>query len=432
VKALKALPVVKAEGVAVADKRLIVFLLFFGLSTLAISQELPADELQVNISGYFDSFDVNVLYPSISLTNKVSDNTSVTGRYLVDMITAASMKSSAAGGGAGSENERESDDVHRTVNNSNVSTSTSKVDAVTAASARGGYGGEGEGISFDDVRHEFNLGVTHLFYDNTLSLNGIYSTEFDYTSATLAGTIAHTFAMKNTTLELGFVRSWDRIFPVTKNWTRSKDVVTYSANFSQILGPDALLQLLTSYTENNGYLADAYNQVNVDSAGTLVQHDPIHPDNRIRRAAASRFKFRINELSSMQLGYRYYWDNWDIVSQTFSLNYMRHLSKHTILGLGWRGYQQNKAYFFKKNNTLSDALITSDVKLDKGFSNELQLDFIVSGGRNMDYLPFLTNERVQYTFSMNIYQRHTDTGYWFNGSKNLIATNFNIGLRYRF
>lgn len=419
---------VKVEDAAVADKRLTGILLFLGLCSFVFGQELPADELQVNISGYFDSFDVSVLYPSISLTNKVSDNTSITGRYLVDMISAASMKSGSAGGDGESENEREDDDFRRSVNSSN--TSTSKVDAVTAASGRGGYGGENEGP--DDVRHEFNLGLTHLFYGNTLSLNGIYSTEVDYTSATVAGTIERAFAMKNTTLQLGFVRSWDSIFPVTKDWTRSKDVVTYSANFSQILGPDLLLQFLTSYTENNGYLADAYNQVNADSAGTVVQRDPIHPNSRIRRAAASRLKFRVNELSSMQLGYRYYWDSWDIVSQTFSVNYMRHTGKHTVLSLGWRGYLQNKAYFFRTGYTLTSPLMTSDVKLDNGFSNELQLQFIINGGRSMDYLPFLTNDKIQYTFSLNVYQRHTDTGYWFNGNKDLIASNFNIGLRYRF
>jgi hypothetical protein len=111
---------------------------------------------------------------------------------------------------------------------------------------------------------------------------------------------------------------------------------------------------------------------------------------------------------------------------------MRHLGQHTTLGLGWRGYQQNRAYFFNTSYTLNDMLMTSDVKLDKGFSNELQFQFIVNGGRGMDYLPFLTSEKVQYTFSLNVYQRHTQTGYWFNGSKDLLAANFNIGLRYRF
>lgn len=426
-------PVRKAEGVAVVNKSVLVSGFVFLLGTAAITQQLPADELQVNMSGYFDSFDVNVLYPSISLTSKVSDKTSLTGRFLVDMITAASMKSgkASAASGRGEEDENE---FNESVNTVNSTSSVNSVDAVSAASAGGGggRGGGSFGPAFDDVRDEYNVGVTHIFSKNLISLNGIYSTEKDYTSGTLAGTISRQFALKNTTLELGFVRSWDRVFPVTKTWKRSKNVITYSANFSQLLSKDALIQFLTSYTENSGYLADAYDLVSVDSANTTVFRDPIQPNSRIRRAAASQLKLRLNELSSIQLGYRYYWDSWDIVSHTISLNYMKHINRHTILGLGWRSYFQNRAFFFKEVYSQPEALMTSDIKLDKGYSNELQLELTLNGGRTQDYLPFLTNDKVQYNISLNIYQRHTQTGYWFNGFKNLIATNFNIGLRYRF
>lgn len=412
----------RAEDAAVDKNYRVILFFILNLFTVLSAQELPKDELQINISGYFDSFDVNVLYPSISLTSKVTETTSVNGRLLVDMITAASMRQ----GSGSSDGENEIDDSIR-----RDSRSASKVDAVSAASARGGYGDD-DGIRLDDIRNEYNIGISQLFAGNLITLNGIYSSEQDYTSNTIAGTISRPFAMKNSTLQLGFVRSWDKIFPVTKDWTRSKDVVTYSANFSQLLNKDALVQILTSYTENNGYLADAYNQVGIDSLGTPVSYDPIHPQTRIRRAMAMQSKFRLNELSSMQVGYRYYWDNWDIDSHTFSVNYMRHLNSHIVLGLGWRTYLQNQAYFFKSNYVQPEVLMTSDIKLEKGYSNQLQLDLNINGGRRMDYLPFLTSEKVQYSFSLNIYQRHTQTGYWFNGLRNMIATNFNIGLRYRF
>ncbi|MCB0281547.1 MAG: DUF3570 domain-containing protein [Calditrichae bacterium] len=419
------------------DKKLalgLLILLFLSGSVLA--QDLPDDELQVNISGYFDSFDVNVMYPSIAITRKVSDKTSITGRYLVDMITAASMKTGGSSSSGSGEREHEDDDEGREHDFGKTSSATSvnSVDAVTAASSRGGggvFGGEGLS-SFDDVRNEFNLGVSQIVGENLISLNGIYSTERDYTSSTLAGTISRQFAMKNTTLQLGFVRSWDKVFPVIKDWTRSKDVVTYSANFSQLLGKSALIQFLTSYSENNGYLADAYNQVSVDSMGTMVLRDPIHPNNRIRKAAATQLKFRLSEQSSMQMGYRYYWDNWDVVSHTFSMNYMRHMSDHVVLGLGWRTYLQNRAFFFKPQYAQPEALMTSDIKLDKGYSNQLQFELTLNGGRGQDYLPFLTSEKIQYNISLNVYSRHTQSGYWYNGQKNMIATNFNLGIRYRF
>ena len=422
----------KAGGAAVVNKLLHLFYLIpILIVTSALGQELPADELQVNISGYFDSFNVNVIYPSISYTSKVSDNTSITGRYLVDMISAASIKGSSgnATGTGGDDHGGHDDDIKSLAK----TTGTGAVDAVTAASGVGGGGGGSVlGSGFDDVRNEFTLGATHLWGGNTISVNGIYSTERDYTSSTFAGTISRQFAMKNTTVELGFVRSWDQVYPVTKNWTRNKDVVTYSANFSQLLGKNALIQFLTSYTENNGYLADAYNQVTINSGGTATPYDPIHPDSRIRRAAATQLKFRLNQTASMQLGYRYYWDSWDVNSHTISGNYMEHLSRHTILSVGLRHYLQSQAYFFKTRYLQPESLMTTDIKLDKGYSNELQLELILDGGRGQDYLPFLTSEKVQYNLSLNFYQRHTQTGYWYNGSQNLFATDFNIGLRYRF
>jgi hypothetical protein len=406
----------KAVDAAVVKNLLIFCVLLSGLyATAASAQDLPADELQVNLSGYFDSFNVNVIYPNISLTRHVSETTSLTGRYLVDMITAASIRS---GSGNGGESEDEHEGFENEFDKRQKTTGTNQVDAVTAASA---VGGSQEGISFDDVRHEFNLGMTHLLAGNRFSLNGIYSTERDYTSA-----------LKNTTLEIGFVRSWDHVFPVTKDWTRKKNVITYSLNFSQVLSKNALIQILTSYTENNGYLADAYNQIKIGPSDSPVLYDPIHPDNRIRRAAGAELKYRLNATSSLQTGYRYYWDSWDVISHTISASYMTYLSPHVIFDVGLRHYLQSRAFFFKPEYLKPEFLMTVDVKLDKGYSNELQLELILNGGRGLDYLPYLMDEHVQYNFSLNLYQRYTETGYWFNGNKNLIAANFNIGIRYRF
>ena len=307
------------------------------------------------------------------------------------------------------------------------------VDAVTAASSSSGGGvGEFGGPSFDDVRNEFNLGITHIMLGNRISINSIYSSERDYNSKTLAGTISHDFLLKNTTVEVGLVRSWDRIFPVTKDWRRTKNVTTYSANFSQLLGKKALIQFLSSYTEDEGYLADAYKQIKIGPDNNPFWYDPIQPNLRIRRAVGSRLKFRLNAKSSMETGYRYYWDSWDVSSHTISADYMRYLDKHIILDVGLRHYMQSRASFFKSEYLQPEQLMTADIKLDKGYSNELQLGLTLNGGPHQDYLPFLTNEKVQYNFALNIYQRHTQTGYWFNGNKDLIATNINIGIRYRF
>ena len=142
------MPQVRKAAVAGVAKKTILFSLFFlNLYTIDFAQILPPNETQVNFSGYFDDFNVSVLYPSIALTKRVSESTSITGRYLVDMITAASIRN------------------HSPAATTTTNNSLQKVDAVTAASGRSSGGGGGGGNSapaFDEVRHEFNLGFAHV------------------------------------------------------------------------------------------------------------------------------------------------------------------------------------------------------------------------------------------------------------------------------
>ncbi len=398
-------------------KKIISFLLFFfSLSTIGFSQLLPSNETQVNFSGYFDNFNVSVLYPSIEITKRVSESTSITGRYLVDMITAASIRNGIP-------------------KNLTTSKTLAKVDAVTSASGTvggGGSGGYSSRPTFDEVRHEFNLGFAHLLGKGILTVDGIYSTESDYTSSTLIGNFTQYLAENNTSIQLGIVRSWDKVFPKTVNWKKDKNVTTINANLSQIISKDLIFQLLTTYTDNNGLLSDNYKLVPIIIDGKDSLFQPIHPNLRIRRAAAVSLKYRLTDKSSLLLGYRYYWDSWNLNANTYSVNYERYLSRHVILGVGWRGNFQTSAFFFKPTYLMPEQFMTTDIKLDAGYSNELQLNFILLGGDDQDALPFLNDDRVQYIFNLNFYSRHTDSPYWYNNLKNLFATDINIGIRYRY
>lgn len=413
-KVWKVLQVQKAAAAGV-DKKIILHILFFiSLSSIGFAQLLPSNETQINFSGYFDSFNVQVLYPSISITKQVSESTSINARYLVDMITAASIRSNSP--------------------SSSSSSALKKVDVVTSASGRTISGGSG-GYSpptFDEVRHEFNLGVTHVFGKTILSADGLYSTESDYTSSTLIGNLTQYFAENDATVQLGIVRSWDKVFPKTKTWKKDKNVTTINANFSQVITKDLIFQLLTTYTDNNGLLSDNYKLVPISINGVDSLFDPIHPNLRIRRAAAFSFKYRLTDESSIQAGYRFYWDTWNINASTYSANYEKYLSSHVILGVGWRTNFQTQAFFFKPQYLVPEQYMTTDIKLDAGSSNELQLNLTLLGGEGEDFLPFLEDDRVQYIFNLNFYSRHTNSPYWFNHLNNLFATDLNIGIRYRY
>ena len=76
------------------DKLYIIFIVLLVIANYsANAQELPEEELQVNISSYFDNFNVNVVYPDVSVKKSLSETTGINGRFLVDVMSCASMKS---------------------------------------------------------------------------------------------------------------------------------------------------------------------------------------------------------------------------------------------------------------------------------------------------------------------------------------------------
>lgn len=420
-KALKEQLAQKAVVVGVDKKIISTLTIFFSFYSISFAQILPSNETQVNFSTYFDNFNVQVYYPSIYFNKQISSSTSINARYLVDMITAASIRNGLPS---------------RFKNTTSTLNKNSIVDAVTAASGRSSSGGGGGSVlslpTFDEIRNEFNLGFTQLIGNGIFSADGLYSTESDYTSSTFIGNYTQYFAENNTSIQLGFVRSWDKVFPKTVTWKKAKNVTTINADFSQVISKNLIFQLLSTYTDNSGLLSDNYQLVPISINGTDSLFQPVEPDLRIRRAAALSFKYRLNDKSSIQMGYRYYWDTWNIYANTYSANYDLYLSKHVIFGLGWRSNFQTQAFFFKPTYLAPEQFMTSDIKLDGGYSNELQLNLTLIGGKGQDYLPFLDDDRVQYIINLNFYARHTDSPYWYNNMSNLFATDFNIGIRYRY
>lgn len=391
----------RKQGDAAVVKHGICIIAWMSWASVAWAQELPAEEVQVNLNSYFDNFQVNIVYPTVSMTKHVSETTSITGRYLVDVISAASMKSRF------------------------------EVDGVTSASGRR-HGGEEGG--FDEVRHEAGLGVTRILGNTTVSLNGLYSTEHDYTSRTLAASISQPFAKQNTILTLGLVRSWDDVFPDTRSWRKNKDVVTLSAGLTQILNKRLLMQVDASYADNRGYLSDAYQVVSVFEGNNLATFEPVHPGERVRKAVGVRAKYKVAHNAAWQWGYRYYWDDWDVTSHTLSTHYQHRLRSGMQLSTGLRTYFQSRAFFFEPRYTSLATFMTVDSKLDKGYSTELQLE-ATFGGEAMQRIPLVrmfTSDKMELSVKLNYYRRHTETPDWHSRYKTLHAYIFSVGYRYRF
>ncbi|NTV45318.1 MAG: DUF3570 domain-containing protein [Chlorobiales bacterium] len=397
---------------------------------IVVGQELPEDEVQVNFNGYFDNADVNIVYPSLTMSKKVGENTSVRALYQIDMVSAASMKSSFEG-------VMRSNAAKLVDGISSASAKNTKADAVSSASKL-----SPSLTDPDDVRHEFVAGVNQVFGYTTVSVNGIYSTEHDYDSKTLALSVSQPFNQKNTVVQLGIVRSWDNIFPDIQqmratSWEKSKDVFSISSGITQVLSPSLIAQLNLSYSNYSGFLSDPYQVVRVVSGNTVNLYNTYHPDNRGRKAIGLRLNYALFELTSLQLGYRYYWDDWDISSHTISLYVQQYFADKAItLGVGIRRYDQTAAYFFKPTYDMAwinaGNYFTVDSRLNSGYSYEYELSLKFAGSLFKD-TPVIgyvfQGDRSQLILGMNFYQRHNDSPDWFIGYKDLYAYIFTLGFR---
>lgn len=390
----------KAEAAAVVKYPVtFAIILILAFISTGFSQDIPENELDARINSYFDNFGVIVVYPQVSFTKKLSDNTGFSLRYLSDVISSASMKS------------------------------WFKVDGVTSASTRNQGGSDN---SPDEWRHEFGGSISQKIADGVFTLNGQYSTEHDYSSKTFSASLSYPFAKKNTVLQTSVLFSFDKVFPQTRTWTKDRDTKSLNIGLTQIFGKNIITQFDASYIEVNGYMLDGYQVVRIiNNSSTYQTLEPVEPEKRIRRAIGVRTNIGLTKLTTLQLGYRFYQDSWDIQSHTISAAFSRNFSKWFSATLDIRHYTQTKAFFFKPIYTQVEEYMSVDSKLNSGYSDQVMLSMVFKGKKGAGF-PFFSNEKLSLTGSAGIYRRQNDSPDWFSHYNTLYAYLLSLGIRYNF
>lgn len=376
------------------------------LLTCAHPENAPADQLQIGMNAYIDNFLVGIFYPSISYTKKIFSNTSISSRYLVDAISAASMRSHF------------------------------DVDGVSSAT----HSTHGELISgIDEVRQEAALGINQYFKHITYSLNGIYSIEHDYSSKTLAGNFTIPLANQNTQLQAGLTQSWDLIFPENRSWEKDKSTSTINLGVTQTLTPKSLIQVNYTGTYTSGYLSVPYQVVHIyrPEINRDTSLESSHPNSRIRQAAGIRYKIQASELSSIGVGYRFYWDDWEVFSHTPEIEYLTYnKARANLFKMHYRFYTQSKASFFEGKYIAVQEFVTVDSKLAEQYSHEINLE--------TSFLPLTEDDDEENTEpkgmfdkwevspSVTFYLRHSTTPDWHSRRQDLLAFIPSISFRRHF
>jgi hypothetical protein len=210
--------------------------------------------------------------------------------------------------------------------------------------------------SFLDTRWALNVNWERplsALWKATLGAN--VSTEYDYGSAAISGSLARDFNQRNTTLSLAVSLGYDSVDPVggvprplsglsplvpddaepvnRLDGSDTKSLYDVLIGVTQILDRRALVQINYSVGRSSGYLDQLYES---------------RPDARTKQGLYLAYKRQTRLQDVADLSYRYHFDDWGIRSHTLDLRYRWDLAGAGYLQPHVRYYEQTAADFYAR------------------------------------------------------------------------------------
>lgn len=261
---------------------------------------------------------------------------------------------------------------------------------------------------FEKSRKQFIVGLKQGIGDYT-TLGGNYynSTEVDYRSNSVIGTFSQEVNNRNTTFTVRGQYTSDWVGKILEHGDihyQAKKTYAASVALVQVLSSTAVMDLMYDVVIHKGFQSDPYRQVKVYEGTSLYTlTDELHPDKRLRQAAALKLSHYISPIRASLIGsYRYYWDDWQVASHTAEAKFNTYLLDDLVFGVNYRYYTQGAAYFYKARYTgpefLAGSFRTSDYKLKKFSSNNFGLGltyFLRSVAKESPTLAFLQDSSIE-------------------------------------
>jgi hypothetical protein len=279
----------------------------------------PRVQVTTELSGYADSDHVEVLTPALAV--RAADDTegwAVDGRYLVDVISAAS------------------------------------VDIVATASQ-----------PWHEQRHAGALGGSYRARDATVGVQALVSSEPDYLSLGATGSLALRLDEDNVLprLELSYVR--DSVGRARQpNWLfRDNEKLGAQLGSTFVIDRASIVDVSLDLVLERGYLAKPYRYVPMFAAGTTLPAgagvDAVNaarsperpsealPDARDRLALSARAAHRF-ERFTLRADQRAYMDSWGLLASTTDARVILNLHERLAVWPRVRFHAQNGASFWKR------------------------------------------------------------------------------------
>ncbi len=214
--------------------------------------------------------------------------------------------------------------------------SSASVDVVSTATER-----------FDEVRLEAGGRAGIALEDVDLSVAFVHSAENDWQSYAPSATFAVEQLQKNLRLSAGYGFGYNEVGRADDP-NFSSEMLTHSGQVSavQIIDKKSLLGISYSLQHASGWLSSPYRFVMSGAGRGSLE---VHPSTRLRHALTAHGLRYLARGVGLEASYRFYADDWGVLSHTLSAGLRLDFLEHFDLRLRGRGYYQTAATFWRES-----------------------------------------------------------------------------------
>jgi uncharacterized protein DUF3570 len=233
------------------------------------------------------------------------------------------------------------------------------VDAITTAS-RPIHGNAFQ--DFAKTRNEFQGQLSR----GDMKVDYYHSVESDYLARQLGAEFSRDVRGDQLNLSVGSSYGWDDIDPLSNDNNAAaadhKTTLHLSTVATQILSPTTLVRVGIEGNIVDGLQHNPYRRVY--AGGTSVPEQ--HPRTRDRRDAFVKINHYLQNRSSVRLDYRFYTDDWGVLSHETSTQLSQYLTHGMFAQYEYRYYTQTAADFYRPEYASTTGIggyLTGDYRL---------------------------------------------------------------------
>ena len=231
-------------------------------------------------------------------------------------------------------------------------------------------------------RDQLDASVSYDLSDVSLGGGYYLSLEPDYTSHSASLWLREELGAGSATLEERLVVSYDDVGRAgDPGFSKPAWMIGGRVVYTQALDPETILQGVAEVRHRQGFQSSPYRFVGIGGDGICASTatwcvPEQHPSARTRVALVGRVRRSLSPDSSIGAGYRFYADDWAVLSHTAALQVAWQVSEVTMLTFRYRFYYQGAAGFYQRVYSQQPEqlqFVTRDRELSPTVSNRLAI-----------------------------------------------------------